>query len=147
MLRRFLKGGDSNSLLSAERLMVLVVAGLFAVLLISQYSHIRQRNHDQARKADLYNLQLAVQRHYALNGYYPSSLADTPGVLPQYCQDPVAGGDCTSPAYGYIAFSSDTKPAFGKTSDCNNKKVFCMGYVLFSNHMEGLTNPFVISSN
>ncbi len=146
MLRRFLKGGDSTSLLSAERLMVLVIIGLSVTLVVFEFAHIQQRNRDQARRADLYNLQLSIQKFYALNGYYPAKLLDAPALLPQYCQDPLAGGDCERPAYGYVAFSAQVVPGINKPSDCDNKKTICVKYILFSNNMESSANPFTLSS-
>ncbi len=147
MLKRFLKGGDDQSLISAERLLVLVTAGILITLVALQYAAIQARNRDDQRRTDLYSLQLAIQRYYALNGQYPLSLASLSDIPAGACQDPSGKGSCQNPDYNYIAFAAGAQPQISKSSDCNGKKIACAGYILASQHMETTTNPYALTSN
>lgn len=147
MLKRFLIGGDDESLLSAERMMVLVVSVLIFVLLAIQYANLQANNRDNQRKSDLYSLQLAIQKHFAINGQYPMGLDQLSNVPVDACQDPSGSGNCSAPDYGYMAFSSSNRPAEATRTNCDGKKILCRSYALSSYRMEATKNPFLLPGN
>lgn len=147
MLKRFLVGGDDESLLSAERMMILVVSVLIFALLAVQYANLKAHNRDDQRKSDLYSLQLAVQKYFAINGQYPVGLGQLSGIPTEACQDPSGSGDCLTPDYGYLAFGGNNRPTELTPTSCDGKKILCNSYALFSSRMETIRNPFILTSN
>lgn len=145
MLRRIIKVKDGKSILSAERMLLLVTAGILLVLLVMQYANIQARKRDDERRSDLYNIQLSIQKYFALNGHYPTNLSGL-SLVPDTCRDPSGEGDCKVPDYTYKSFATHTKPTANKTPDCNNSTVPCGGYALYSQRMESTNNPYTLTS-
>ncbi len=56
-----------------ELLIVIVIIGVLATILLANFIDVRQRSRDAQRKADLRQLQSAVELYKADQGTYPSS--------------------------------------------------------------------------
>lgn len=61
-----------------ELLVVIAIIGLLATLAVVAFGATRQRARDAKRKADIVNIQKALDLYYADNGAYPSSASATP---------------------------------------------------------------------
>jgi serine/threonine protein kinase HipA of HipAB toxin-antitoxin module len=129
-----------RKILQADKLMLLVATGLGIVLAANQFLAVQERHRDLVRRADLYTLQLSIQRFYALKGYYPLSLTDLPNLVNSNCADPKFGGNCASPGYSYQPLTQNGK------SGCDNHHIICRNYSLTASHMEA-TSPLVLASN
>ena len=127
-----------------ERLMIVVIVSVIVALVIGQVAAVAARERDDQRRSDLSNLQIALQKFHALNGYYPLTLAqlDLPASA---CQDPKGHGTCASPDYNYTAFLGGTTPTVGAASDCVAQPTNCARYILYTERMEAVSNPYVVS--
>lgn len=64
-----------------ELLIVVAIIGILATLLMSNFIGVRQRARDGQRKADISQIQAALEQYRADNGSYPSSLSNCGGTI------------------------------------------------------------------
>lgn len=56
-----------------ELLIVIVVVAILASISVVAYNGVQSRSRDATRRSDLRNVQIALERFYVDNGYYPSA--------------------------------------------------------------------------
>ena len=64
-----------------ELLIVVAIIGILATLLMSNFIGVRQRARDGQRKADISQMQAALEQYRADMGYYPSTLSSCGGTI------------------------------------------------------------------
>ena len=75
-----------------ELLVVIAIIGLLASIVLVSVNSAREKARDARRKADLHQIQLALEMYYDNNGHYPmvvSQVLSTAGpswIPPGWCQ-------------------------------------------------------------
>ncbi len=78
-----------------ELLVVISIIGLLATIIFANFSQGKMQARDKVRKAELKEIQLALELYKAQERNYPTALADlAPDYLPEVPRDP--GGDVYS---------------------------------------------------
>jgi hypothetical protein len=112
----------------------------------------QQRARDAERKSDIRALESKVAEYYALNGYYPVTLAVIDGIPAEACKAPGGSGTCAKPDYIYKAFKTGTAAAITSTTNCDNKKNDCVNYIIYTpgtgaGAMETQTTPYSVAGD
>jgi Tfp pilus assembly protein FimT len=131
----------------AEFLMAMAIAAILVVLLVAQYASVQARHRDDERKKDIATLRDEVARYYALRGYYPASLSIINNLPADACRAPGEQGSCQTPDYTYIAFRDGVPLSADADTNCDNKKRFCVNFLITTNHMETIGNPYQVQSH
>ena len=113
-----------------ELLMTLLIAALAVGLISLQILDSRAHHRDNQRRQDMAVLQRSVARYYALHGFYPARLT------------------ITNNDYQYKAFAKQTAVSVDSKANCDNKvpKRLCDNYVLYTDRMETVDNPYLLRS-
>jgi len=90
-----------------ELLIVVAIVGVLASLLMANFVGFRQRARDAARKADIRQIQIALEMYRSDQGSYPTVIANCPVGTPTSLKSP----DCTTATY----MSKIPKDALGTT--------------------------------
>jgi prepilin-type N-terminal cleavage/methylation domain-containing protein len=135
-----------------ELLIVIVVIGILAALVIVQFTNVQARARDAERKSDIRAIQSKVAEYYALNGFYPITLAGVASLPSDACKAPGGTGTCAAPNYNYKAYKTGTTVNTTGTTDCDNTADNCISYIIYTpssgaGAMETLTNPYSVTSN
>ena len=78
-----------------ELLIVVAIVGVLASLLMANFVGFRQRARDAARKADIRQIQIALEMYRSDQGSYPTAIANCPVGTPTSLMSP----DCTTTTY------------------------------------------------
>lgn len=133
-----------------ELLIVMAIIGVLATLITANFAGVRNKTRDAQRKADLKQLQLALETYRTDQGAYPNSLAACGSALTSggttYIQkipcDPLNTGQniyrysSTGTAYTLIACLENTNDS---QKDTTNNATYCTGGT--TNWSYTLTNP------
>ncbi len=133
-----------------ELLIIVVIIGILLSLIAWQYTNVRARNRDTARKNDIKVLQEKLAEYFAVNAHYPTKLSQIKDLNIDACRDPRGSGSCPEPDYTYRAFKSQAAPkSTDAATDCDNKAAqsFCYSYILYTTRMEDSANPYLVSGN
>src|SRR3990167_1144019 len=88
-LKSSFKSGAGFTLI--ELLIVIVIIGVLATILLANFIGVRQRSRDAQRKADLRQIQSAIELYKADQGVYPTPLYSTDCPT----SSPLVGGTVT----------------------------------------------------
>lgn len=116
-----------------ELMVVIAIIGILATIIMVSFSAVQQRARDGQRKADLRQIQSALELYKADNGVYPTYLANCPVGAPTFMGNDT---DVVSPCstiymqtipvdpktkldYKYIATQSGTDPNSSTITDSN----------------------------
>lgn len=78
-----------------ELLIVIAIIGILSTLLTANFIGVRQRSRDSQRKADLRQMQSALELYRADSGIYPTTVPNCPSGTPTSLKTP----DCTTSTY------------------------------------------------
>jgi len=116
-----------------ESLMGLAIAGIIVGFAIYQFMGHLAHNRDNQRRHTVASIQEDVRLFYASHGYYPVTLS-------QLSNPPTATG------YAYSAFRAGTEVSPNSTTNCNDRQIRCVNYVIYTNQMEKADNPYFVRS-
>ena len=111
---------NSRGFTVMELLIVIVIAGILAVVVLRSIQGLHSQARDTERRVDIENLHAKLEAHWVTNGSYPSRLEELgllPGLNPEALFDPadhpivVSSSESTNkPASGY----SQQQPSEGQ---------------------------------
>lgn len=78
-----------------ELLIVIAIIGILSTLLTANFIGVRQRSRDSQRKADLRQIQSALELYRSDQGSYPSTIPNCPAGTPVSLKTP----DCSTSTY------------------------------------------------
>lgn len=131
MLKR--KRGEVG-LSSFENLMALAIIGIiigFAIYLLLGH---QARQRDDQRRLAVAAIQHQVRLYFASHGDYPASLSQVTN-LPNFSGD-----------YVYAAFKPGAVVSPNSTTNCDDRYMACVNYVIYTDRMEKADNPYFVRS-